>query len=235
MPKKLIYDDQVGHVELSKKRGLRSIRLRVDPHGAIKVSVPWMVPSHFAMDFVRSKQDWILAQKQSITPFSPYNGMVLGKNFTLYITELAPSYRSRLGQNKLNVSVVGRLDDTNNAQMEFIRKAMIRTLKHDGEGHLGSRLSQLAQSHGVDYKSIKVKHLTGRWGSCDTHGIITLSLFLTQLPGELIDYVIVHELAHVNHMNHSPKFWKTVENMRPDYKQARKQLRTWQPRLYTNT
>lgn len=233
MPKKTIYLDSVGPVELTKKRGLRSIRLRVDPHGAVKVSVPWMVPHKFAMDFVTSKQDWIISQQKSTEPFAPYNGMPIGKSFTLYISELSTTCRSRIGTGSLKVSITDRLDENNAQQMEFMKKSMIRVLRSDAECLLTTRTRQLAARYRVEYKGASIKQLTGRWGSCDSQGRIVLGLFLVQLPWELIDYVIIHELAHISHMNHSPKFWANVERMCPDYKATRKKLSSWQPRIYT--
>jgi predicted metal-dependent hydrolase len=232
MSTKLVHVDQVGPVEFIKKRGLRSIRLRVDPQGVVKVSLPWLVSHQFAVNFVASRRDWIEEQRSALTPFEPWNGMQFGKSFTLYITELSPTMQSRIHTSKLQVSVVGQLDFSDEAQMTFIQKAMLRALRKDAENCLLPRVEQLASRHRVIFQNSRAKQLTGRWGSCDTHGVITLSLFLTQLPWDLIDYVITHELAHVGHMNHSAKFWNAVGDMYPDYKQARSRLKAWQPRVY---
>ncbi len=73
-------------------------------------------------------------------------------------------------------------------------------------------------------EKIDIKHTISRWGSCSTSRKISFSTKLLLLPQEIIDYVIVHELAHLKEMNHSPKFWKHVENAMPDYKNHRKWL-----------
>lgn len=68
-------------------------------------------------------------------------------------------------------------------------------------------------------KAVKLKYTHSRWGSCSTTGNINLSTRLLFAPQAVVDYVIVHELAHLIEMNHSPRFWKVVENVMPDYKE----------------
>jgi len=66
--------------------------------------------------------------------------------------------------------------------------------------------------------------MKSRWGSCSTHGAITLNLNLVQASAPLIDYVIVHELCHLREFNHSPRFWALVASVIPDWKTRRKAL-----------
>ncbi len=78
---------------------------------------------------------------------------------------------------------------------------------------------------GVNYKKIKISNAKKRWGSCSTKGYINLSWRLVMAPVEIIDYVIVHELAHLIEPNHSKKFWLQVKRIFPDYKKRRKWLK----------
>jgi predicted metal-dependent hydrolase len=66
---------------------------------------------------------------------------------------------------------------------------------------------------------------TTQWGSCTARGVVRLNWQLVKMPLHLIDYVVVHELAHLVEMNHSPAFWRVVESACPDYKQCRVELR----------
>jgi len=70
-----------------------------------------------------------------------------------------------------------------------------------------------------------------RWGSCSVKNAVSLNYYLAQLPHELIEYVVVHELAHIKHKNHSVKFWEEVEKYLPDVKQRRKSLRKFEKLL----
>ena len=78
---------------------------------------------------------------------------------------------------------------------------------------------------GLKFKSIKINSATKRWGSCTSNGNINFSYRLMMCPEFVIDYVVVHELAHLREMNHSPRFWNLVAHGFPEYKKARKWLR----------
>jgi predicted metal-dependent hydrolase len=74
---------------------------------------------------------------------------------------------------------------------------------------------------------ITIRNTTSRWGSCSKKGNLNFSYKIVYLKPELQDYIIVHELVHLRHFNHSPEFWATVRECVPDFLQLRKQLRTY--------
>ena len=79
------------------------------------------------------------------------------------------------------------------------------------------------------YKSVGVKQLTRRWGSCSSKKDITFNLRLMTLQSEYIDYVIFHELTHTQHMNHGSEFWAKLEQVYPGAKKTAKIVRRLQP------
>ena len=220
----------IGDVVLTKKRGQRTIRLRISARGEVHVTAPWLVPQQHALNFVLAKKEWILSQqKQSAVRF--YSGMAFGKNMNLNIIEHSAREHSRITRNILTVQLKGSYTKTKD-QNQIIEKAIIRALRKESENLLLPHLDSMSASSGIDYSSATVKQLTGRWGSCDSRQNIVLSLFLVQLPWKLIEYVMIHELAHTMHLNHSAAFWTEVENHCPDYRDRRKHMKTWQPRIY---
>ena len=88
------------------------------------------------------------------------------------------------------------------------------------------RVRQLAARMGVTYGRITIRNQQGRWGSCSSVGNLNFNCLLMLAPAEVLDYVIVHELAHRKEMNHSPAFWAQVEAVLPDYRQREKWLKT---------
>jgi predicted metal-dependent hydrolase len=82
------------------------------------------------------------------------------------------------------------------------------------------------------YNKVTIKHQRSRWGSCTKNGNLNFNLLLTSLPLELIDYVIIHELAHLIELNHSKEFWKIVEAIDPEFQSHRKLLHDY--KLLTN-
>ena len=78
---------------------------------------------------------------------------------------------------------------------------------------------------GVNYAKITIRNQTSRWGSCSSNGNLSFNCLLMLCPDSCIDYVVVHELCHRKELNHSPRFWRLVENILPDYKARRAWLR----------
>jgi hypothetical protein len=92
---------------------------------------------------------------------------------------------------------------------------------------LRQKTEYYAKVIGVDYGKITIRHQKTRWGSCSARGNINYNCALMLVPDELQDYVVVHELCHRLHMNHSPEFWDEVAKVLPDYRQRRKWLKEY--------
>ncbi len=89
------------------------------------------------------------------------------------------------------------------------------------------RLRELAAQHGLVVSRISVRNQQWRWGSCSPSGHICLNWRLVDMPETIRDYVMIHELMHLRRLDHSPRFWKLVAALCPDYQAARKWLRTY--------
>jgi predicted metal-dependent hydrolase len=225
----------VGEVSLYKRRGLKSIRLSVRSDGTIRVSLPPHVPYQAALQFVRSKQDWILAHTTVSDVRTLENAQAVGKEHTLRFMAsfTADGVRSRRRGSEISIIHPASLNPADPVVQQAAQKACIRALRDEAESLLPSRVAAIALRTGFTYKSVLVKKLKGRWGSCDQHHNIVLNLYLMQLPWELIDYVILHELVHTEHLHHGPDFWGTFEQHLPAAKQLRKRMRQYQPSLLT--
>ena len=90
---------------------------------------------------------------------------------------------------------------------------------------LPSRLEELARTMGISYNQVSLRKQKTRWGSCNSKGNISLNCLLVRVPDEVRDYVLIHELCHRRHMNHSKAFWTMVEKYDPEYREHRKWLR----------
>lgn len=87
------------------------------------------------------------------------------------------------------------------------------------------RVEYYARLMGISYGRITIREQKTRWGSCSGKGNLNFNWKLTLMPPEVLDYVVVHELAHRREMNHSRDFWKIVEQVLPDYQERRKRLK----------
>jgi predicted metal-dependent hydrolase len=105
-------------------------------------------------------------------------------------------------------------------------KALVKWLRQEALTYFEARIKELATLMDVRVSALSLSQARTRWGSCTSHGHIRLNWRLVHLPQNLVDYVIVHELAHLKEMNHSARFWAVVESVYPDHKSARRALRS---------
>ena len=91
------------------------------------------------------------------------------------------------------------------------------------------RLEYFDKLYGYSYDKCRLTHAGTRWGSCSSNRTISLNIGLMKVPEPLRDYVILHELAHLNHMDHSKNFWLEVEKHDPNYKLHRKKIKMFNP------
>lgn len=97
--------------------------------------------------------------------------------------------------------------------------------------YLPYRLEYLAKLYGYSYEKCRLSHANTRWGSCSSNRTISLNIGLMKVPEVLRDYVIIHELAHLNHMDHSKAFWAEVASHDKNYKNHEKKLKMFNPGL----
>ena len=104
------------------------------------------------------------------------------------------------------------------------RALMEKRYKKAASDFFPLRVQHFEKIMGVHHKKIAIRDQKTRWGSCSSSGTLSFNWRLIMAPPEVLDYVVVHELAHFTHMDHSKAFWATVENVLPDYEKHRKWL-----------
>ena len=116
-----------------------------------------------------------------------------------------------------------------NPASQRARDAKKKILANKARLYLPYRLDYFAKRYGYHYERLRIMHANTRWGSCSSRGTISLNIGLMKVPEVLIDYVILHELAHLNHMDHSEAFWQEVSEHDPQYRLHRKRLKQFSP------
>ncbi|HEY6241180.1 MAG TPA: SprT family zinc-dependent metalloprotease [Burkholderiales bacterium] len=112
-----------------------------------------------------------------------------------------------------------------------LRERTLEWMKERALEFFIERVAELARLHGFRASSVGLSNANTRWGSCGCNGRILLNWRLMMLPPRLIDYVAVHELAHLRELNHSPRFWDTVSLLYPAHQSARRELNALAPTL----
>jgi predicted metal-dependent hydrolase len=209
----------------------RFVRIRVDDNGVIRASLPKRAPLYLVRELLDSSREEIrkLVADQQSKRIVYQDGMAIGHSHRLAILyEPIDEPQKKMTGQLLTVTLPEFYRDRPEAQ-KFISMQVKRALRREAAAYLPRRLRYLADMFGFDYERERFGNQKGRWGSCSSSGTISLNVALMNLPHELIDYVLIHELAHTKQMNHSPNFWNIVETCMPDYKVHRKILKTMSP------
>lgn len=226
--KNFILDGDLS-VTVYKRKASRSLRLSVAPSGEIRVSIPVWAPYRAGVNFAYSRQAWIRSQQPVLQLLQ--DGQAIGKAHHLQFIAVpdihAPT--SRVGVISVIVRHPPELETSDPVVQRVAQQASIRALRAQAEQLLPKRLASLAVAHGFSYTGVSVKRLKGRWGSCDHRQQIVLNLFLMQLPWDLIDYVLLHELTHTVILRHGPDFWQDLSKVLPDYARRKKTIREYHP------
>ncbi len=218
-------------VTIYKRKSNRNLRLSLTPTGQVRVTIPTWAPYSAGLQFAKSRYDWIIAQRQE--PGLLLDGQAIGKAHRLRLQAAphAPKPSSRLAPGEVIVRYPVSMTVVSPEVQQVARTASIRALRAQAERLLPQRLASLAAIHGFTYRSVTIKQLKSRWGSCDQQQNIVLNLYLMQLSWEHIDYVLLHELTHTKILRHGPAFWAAMESVLPHSKSLRKALHQHQPIL----
>ncbi|MBU2590492.1 MAG: SprT family zinc-dependent metalloprotease [Nitrospinota bacterium] len=105
------------------------------------------------------------------------------------------------------------------------KEVFVKWYKEKALAYVGKRVDYYSHQMGLSYKSIRISSAKKRWGSCSGKGNLSFSWRLILAAPEIIDYVVIHELAHLKHHNHAKTFWLYVESILPNYKVSKKRLK----------
>jgi hypothetical protein len=212
------------------RRKTASISVKAD--NSVIVTVPEKLPRHQVHEIVRSKADWIRSKirfnqevREKLQPREYVSGEVftyLGNHYHLEVIE-DEARPTCLSHGNLIVCV------PSGTSVEDRERLIIRQLTAWYQDHALKRLwektEHFASSLGITPPLVEIKSYKSRWGSCTRHGEIYYNWRIIIAPNAVVDYVVVHELCHLIHHNHSGAYWKLVESILPDYRESREWLK----------
>lgn len=212
----------VGRFIRSRRRTVASI---VERDGSVTVRAPLKMSTEAIEAFVQQHAEWVQKKQlemQSMVPVEPRKYepgerfLYLGRSYPLEIVQGA--------KRKLALDETFKLAQTEQSNAQTVFRDWYRS---QAAKLIPERVAYFARAFELQVKSIRITSARTRWGSCSAKGALSFSWRLLMTPPDVIDYVIVHELAHTVHHNHSARFWKLVEKWMPDYRERRKQLRQY--------
>ena len=213
-------------ITIYKHKAARNLKLSIASNGEVRISIPAWAPYKAGLDFAKSREAWI--EKNRPTDGLIEDNQAIGKAHHIrFETNQLSKITTRIKQNEIIVSYPSTLNVNHPEVQTKAKTASVRALKAQAEALLPKRLEILAEKYGFSYKSVSVRQLKSRWGSCDQDKNIVLNLYLMQLPWHLIDYVLLHELSHTKVLKHGPPFWFEMDKHLNNSKQLKKELRSY--------
>jgi predicted metal-dependent hydrolase len=214
-------DREVGvawNVRISRRA--RRMSMRVFPGGRVEVVVPQGAGLHAVERFVARHREWAERRSKELLQLAPNAAdrqpqsvdiRMLGR---LWSVEYVPGRRVRaeqVGDSTLRVHSPAVTD-------RHASQALVPWITRLASHELSHRLRPLAAELGIEYSRMTVRRQRTRWGSCSTRGNISLNVCLLFQRPEVVRYLMIHELCHRRHMNHSKRFWSLVASFEPDWK-----------------
>lgn len=229
--KQIISDKDFGKIHFVVRRSARNITMRVKEDGLHVTTPPY-----------RS----ITALFEAIAPFRERLRNVCSevkpKPFDLNFSIEAECFRLKLETSPLKNFTVSMRDETvviacpahadftTDRVQTLVKNAVMRAMRKKAEEYLPPLVQYWSSLFDLPYNKVTISKARSRWGSCSSKRDISLSFYLMLLPAHLMDYVILHELAHTREMNHGPEFWELLNQLTDGKALAlRKELRMHRP------
>lgn len=214
-------------IKYSKRK---TMGLYITKNAEIEVRVPNGIPQKVVADFVAQHQHWIdthhgavaqqVAERENFALRFGAKLLFLGHEFPL-----EPVEKPAFGFDGQHFYAYAQMS------AEELRTSLVGVYRTLAKKVLGDMVKDLAKHMGLEPKAVKINGARTRWGSCSSAGNLNFSWYLVMAEEATIRYVVVHELAHLIEMNHSPNFWRIVEQVLPNYKSERERLKLLQKKL----
>ena len=233
----LIYNNE--NIQIHIKRSKRkNMSMSVDKDGSVIIKAPLRYPSDKEIqNFVEQKIDWILTQRNKIQERedmklvrrfeTDYSFLYLGEE---RLVEMRSAKKTSIayedGKIVIKTPFFDALEhdyeaDENKKAIEKLQSDLKKWYKTQAYDYISKRVEYYQKIIGVTVTDVSIKSRKRQWGSCDSNGCLTFSWRLVMARPEAIDYVVIHELCHRKHMDHSRDFWNEVKKYMPNFKEQK--------------
>lgn len=242
MPKnnlKQIEHNEFGIVDLVKHHRAKKAIITVQPFKKIKVTIPYRVSYKFAIRFLEQHHEWIRHQFEKLKPiennrtqFDLETKFKTNKRKLVFCVSKEGELKTRLTKSQIKIYCPETINFDDEYIQEYIRHAIEKARRIEAKEYIPERVHFLAQQFGFHYKKVSIRNAKTRWGSCSHDNSLQFSLHVMQLPKELIDYIILHELCHTQIKSHNNKFWQLLDQVSQDAKGFDRKVKSFQIGIY---
>ncbi len=207
----------------------RTYTLQINRDGDLVVKTNVLFPKYRLNELISKHQDWIDKHIKEYNENRPEPAPLVRDTYSILGETFQTTFIN--GTNKIpkieitgNSVIVKGLPEVINDEHE-VNKALIKYFKDFAKEFFINRTYKFATKYGYDFNRVTIKNQKTKWGSCSTKRNLNFNWKLIFAPLEVLEYVVIHEVCHLKEMNHSPRFWKLVEQECPQYKSHKKWLR----------
>lgn len=208
------------------KRAKR-ILLKISAKGGLQITIPKKADQNNALAFLNSKRSWVEKHLSNLSSHSfleklpdEINLLAINKSWHVKYDKTADKNKIKIISKINEVVIFGDVD-----KFSLCQKALREFIKKQAQDHLIPHLAKLSKEHNLLFHEAAVRSQQSRWGSCSRTKKINLNGKLLFLPADWVEYVLIHELCHTKHFDHSEKFWQLVSKFVPEHLQIRKAMR----------
>jgi predicted metal-dependent hydrolase len=233
-PQLQLFDSRGGSERWTVRvsRRARRLSVRVYPGGRVEVVVPPGASAAAVQKFVGTHRQWIHRRIEDLS--TAVGAIDESRPASIQLPAIAQRYSVEYAHHPGRAAEVIAADSSllvcgplHNDRVTLL--ALRRWLAQVADVALSRALREVAHEGGFQFSRLQIRRQRTRWGSCSAAGTISLNVCLLFLRPEVVRYLLVHELCHTKHMNHSPRFWSLVAHHEPDYRALdRELLRGWQ-------
>ena len=211
---------EIDRIVRSKRK---SIALEINKTGELIVRAPHSTTLDYLKKLVLHKKEWILDKQNTVIQKIEKSRKEYRFGGKFYF--LGKKYEIIPSNDNENIIYFQNNFFINVKYESYIKDLIVKWYKLHADKIIKDRVTGLADDFNLDFKKIMITSAEKRWGSCSSRKHLNFSWRLIMAPIEIIDYVVVHELAHLKELNHSSRFWDLVGSMLPEYKKCKKWLR----------
>ena len=199
----------------------KTLSLTINENAELIIRAPKRLSIEKIQDFINEKENWINSKKRLIE--NQIKDVTSNHNKLLYLGNLFPINVEQNASKELFFT--GEEFIANSIEPDSLSLSIKKWYKNKFKEIALPRVAYFANKHNLMVNQVRIKNQKTMWGSCSSKNNINLNYFLLMAPMGVIDYVIVHELVHTIHRNHSTDFWDSVESIMPEFQEHKRWLK----------
>lgn len=224
-------------IDIRRSARIKYLSIRMAPGRGVWVNAPYGVSDEEVRRFVEEKWDWICHNRAKLRGYEEHSSFdfasgseILTKMHRISICD-TEEHTPRYTIEKREITFFIPRIATVTQRKKLLQQLLLQLYRFESEHYLTPRILELACKHNFVFGKLSFRNNISNWGSCSSRDDISLNIKLMKLSDGLIDYVLLHELCHTREKNHGPSFWHLMEQVCPDFRQLREELKKHHTRL----